>query len=143
MIDFNKRILSILKDNARASYTEIGKKVGLTGPAVAERIRKMEEKGVIQGYQTLLNPEELGLHIHAIISLRAFVGKLKPLLRDVEDFPEVINCFRITGNENIMMEVRLRDQSHLESFIDMLITYGETRTHIVLSNVVSGRSMGI
>lgn len=143
MIDFNTRILNILQENARASYTEIGKRIGLTGPAVAERIRKLEEKGVIRGYRTTLNAEALGFQLHAIISLRAFVGKLKPFLKDVQDYPEVINCFRITGNENIMMEVRLRDQHHLESFIDLLITYGETRTHIVLSEVVSERSVGL
>ncbi len=142
MIDFNNRILRILQDNARASYTDIGRKVGLTGPAVAERIRKMEEKGIIRGYRTVLDPDHLGLQLHAIISLRAFVGKLKPFLKDVKEYPEVINCFRITGNENIMMEVRLRDQAHLESFIDTLITYGETRTHIILSEVIRERSLG-
>jgi Lrp/AsnC family leucine-responsive transcriptional regulator len=65
------------------------------------------------------------------------VGKLKPFLEVVPSFKEVINCYRITGNENIMMEVVLRDQKHLETFIDTLIQYGETRTHIVLSEVVS------
>jgi Lrp/AsnC family leucine-responsive transcriptional regulator len=69
--------------------------------------------------------------------LRAFMGKLKPFLDKVKTFQEVVNCYRITGNENIIMEVVLRDQSHLEKFIDELIVYGECRTHIVLSNVVA------
>ena len=65
------------------------------------------------------------------------MGKLKPFLATVVSFDEVVNCYRITGNENIVMEVVLKDQFHLEKFIDKLIQYGETRTHIILSNVVS------
>ena len=65
------------------------------------------------------------------------MGKLKPFLEQVKTFEEVVNCYRITGNENIIMEVVLRDQFHLEKFIDKLIQYGETRTHIILSEVVS------
>jgi Lrp/AsnC family leucine-responsive transcriptional regulator len=64
------------------------------------------------------------------------MGRLKPFLEIVKNFDEVVNCYRITGNENIVMEVVLNNQKHLEKFIDQLITYGETRTHIVLSNVV-------
>jgi Lrp/AsnC family leucine-responsive transcriptional regulator len=64
------------------------------------------------------------------------MGRLKPFLQKVTAFNEVLNCYRITGNENIVMEVVLNDQRHLELFIDKLITYGETRTHIVLSNVI-------
>ena len=64
------------------------------------------------------------------------MGRLKPFLEKVKEFKEVNNCYRITGNENIIMEVVLRDQVHLEEFIDKLITYGETKTHIVLSQVV-------
>jgi Lrp/AsnC family leucine-responsive transcriptional regulator len=64
------------------------------------------------------------------------MGRLKPFLEKVTDFKEVSNCYRITGNENIIMEVVLQDQAHLEEFIDKLITYGETKTHIVLSQVI-------
>ena len=65
------------------------------------------------------------------------MGKLKPFLEMVKTLEEVINCYRITGDENIIMEVVLKDQTHLERFIDELIRYGETRTHIILSDVVS------
>ena len=64
------------------------------------------------------------------------MGKLKPFLEKVKTFNEVVNCYRITGNENIVMEVVLKNQLHLESFIDQLIIYGETKTQIVLSNVI-------
>ena len=69
------------------------------------------------------------------------MGKLKPFLDMVKSYDEVVNCYRITGNENIIMEVVLKDQKHLEKFIDELIAYGECRTHIVLSNVVSNEPL--
>jgi Lrp/AsnC family leucine-responsive transcriptional regulator len=130
------KILSCLQDNARQSNTDLAKQVGITSPAVAERIRKMEDAGIIEGYYAKVSYFETGHQLKAIITLRAFMGRLKPFIEKVTSFNEVVNCYRITGNENIVMEVVLKNQKHLEQFIDQLITYGETRTHIVLSNVV-------
>ena len=132
----NWKILEALQQNARMSFSEIGRKVGLTSPAVAERVKKMEDKGIIKGYKVQVSYNKTGHQLKAIITLKVFMGRLKPFLDKVGEFREVINCYRITGNENIILEVVLYDQAHLEVFIDKLITYGETRTHIVLSNVV-------
>ena len=137
MDDLNWRILKCLQSNARVSFSSIGREIGLTPPAVAERVKKMEDMGIIEGYRTEVSPFLVGYQLKAVIMLRAFVGKLKPFLDKVRSFDEVKNCYRITGNENIIMEVLLRDQEHLEKFIDELIVYGECRTHIVLSSVVS------
>lgn len=130
-------ILKALQQNARASLAGIGRKIGLTPPAVADRVKRMEDLGVIEGYWTSISHTRVGYQLKAIITLRAFMGKLKPFLEQVKTFEEVVNCYRITGNENIIMEVVLHDQFHLEKFIDKLIQYGETRTHIILSEVVS------
>ncbi len=135
--DLNWKILGLLQQNARQSLVEIGKKVGLTPPAVAERIKKMEDTGVLEGFKAKVSYSKAGYQLKAIITLRAFMGKLKPFLQMVPELTEVTNCYRITGNENIVMEVVLKDQGHLEEFIDRLIRYGETRTHIILSDVVS------
>ncbi|HSM62387.1 MAG TPA: Lrp/AsnC family transcriptional regulator [Gillisia sp.] len=132
----NWQILESLQKNARQSFAEIGRKVGLTSPAVAERVKKMEDSGIIKGYKAQVSYHKTGHQLKAVITLRAFMGRLKPFLEKVKEFKEVINCYRITGNENIIMEVVLYDQSHLEEFIDKLITYGETKTHIILSNVI-------
>lgn len=137
MDELNWKILDYLQNDARASFTSIGKGVGLTSPAVAERIGKMRDNGIIKGFKTVAEHQELGYQLKAIITLRAFVGKLKPFLDKVKSFDEVLNCYRITGNENIIMEVVFRNQLHLEKFIDILITYGETRTHIILSSVIT------
>jgi Lrp/AsnC family leucine-responsive transcriptional regulator len=135
----NSKILDCLQENARSSNAAIGRKVGISSPAVAERIRKMEDAGIISGYKTVVNPFETGYQLKAIIILRAFMGKLKPFLEKVKDFDEVLNCYRITGNENIVMEVVLKNQKHLEGFIDQLIVYGETKTQIVLSHIIANR----
>ena len=133
----NNKIVAALQKNARVSFAEIGRIVGLTPPAVAERVKKLEDTSVILKYNTEVSYTKMGYQLKAMITLRAFVGKLKPFLEVVKSYPEVVNCYRITGNENIMMEVVLKDQQHLETFIDTLIQYGETRTHIILSEVVS------
>ena len=135
--ELNWEILNSLQRNARETFANIGRKVGLTPPAVAERVKKMEDLGLIEGYGAHVSYTKAGHQLKAITMLRAFMGKLKPFLEKVKSFDEVVNCYRITGNENIIMEVVLKDQSHLEKFIDKLIVYGECRTHIVLSNVIS------
>ncbi|MBW1295625.1 AsnC family transcriptional regulator [Aquimarina litoralis] len=136
MDDTNWKILQLLQENARLSNAEIGRNVGLSSPAVAERIKKMEDVGVIEGYTTKVSYAKTGYQLKAIITIRAFMGRLKPFLSKISEFEEVLNCYRITGNENIIMEVVLEDQVHLQGFIDRLITYGEAKTHIILSNVV-------
>lgn len=133
----HSRILNLLQKNARISNTEIAKQVGISSPAVAERIKKMEDLGVISAYKAQVNYSALGYGLRALITVRAFMGRLKPFLHQVKSYKEVINCYRITGNENIVMEVVFENQKHLEIFIDELITYGETKTQIILSNVVA------
>ena len=134
--DINWSILHCLQQNARETNTEIARKVGITSPAVAERIHKMEDLEIIEGYFAKVSYFKTDHQLKAIITLRVFMGRLKPFMVKVKEFNEVINCYRITGNENIFMEVVLKNQQHLQQFIDQLINYGETKTHIVLSNIV-------
>lgn len=133
----NWKILNNLQRNSRESFANIGRSIGLTAPAVGERVKKMEDAGVLMGYNASVSHALTGHQLKAIISLRAFMGKLKPFLAIAPSFKEIVNCYRITGNENIVMEVVFQDQFHLEKFIDKLIQYGETRTNIVLSQVIA------
>ncbi|MAP79688.1 MAG: ArsR family transcriptional regulator [Aequorivita sp.] len=137
----NWKILDCLQKNARQPNTSIGRQVGISSPAVSERIKKMEDSGIINGYYTVVSPFEAGYQFKAIITLRAFMGKLKPFMDVVKTYDEVLNCYRITGNENFVMEVVLKNQKHLEAFIDQLIIYGETKTQIVLSHVVKNNDL--
>ena len=137
----NWKILKCLQFNARQSNAEIGRQIGISSPAISERIKKMEDAGIIYGYFTNVSPFECGYQLKAIVTLRAFMGKLKPFLSKVKTYDEVLNCYRVTGNENIVMEVVLKNQKHLETFIDQLISYGETKTQIVLSQVVENNEV--
>ncbi len=137
----NWKILKCLQKNARQSNSEIGRTVGISSPAVSERIKKMEDSGIILGYNTSVSTYEAGYQLKAFITLRAFMGMLKPFMEKVKSYDEVLNCYRITGNENFVMEVALKNQKHLEQFIDQLIVYGETKTQIVLSNVVKNNEV--
>jgi len=137
----NWKILKCLQRNARQSNAEIGREVGVSSPAVSERIKKMEDSGIIEGFKASISAYEVGYQLKAIITLRAFMGMLKPFLEKVKTYPEVLNCYRITGNENFVMEVALKDQKHLEQFIDQVIVYGETKTQIVLSHVVKNNEV--
>lgn len=139
--NLNWKILKCLQQNARQSNAEIGRQVGVTSPAVSERIKKMEDLGIIQGYKTLVSPFDIGYQLKAIITMRAFMGKLKPFMDKVKTYDEIVNCYRITGDENFVMEVVLKNQKHLEQFIDQLIIYGETKTQIVLSHVVKQKEL--
>lgn len=137
----NYKILNCLQNNSRQTNTQISKYVGISSPAVAERIRKMEDAGIIEGYHAQISSYELGYQLRALITMKAFMGKLKPFLSKVKTLNEVVNCYRITGDENIVMEVVLYNQKHLEQFIDQLITYGETKTQIILSSVLENQAL--
>lgn len=135
--NIHAKILNALQSNARISNTQIAASVGISSAAVAERIKKMEDCSVISGYHAKVNPRMLGHGLRALITVRAFMGRLQPFLHKIKTYDEVVNCYRITGNENIVMEVFFKDQLHLELFIDELISYGETKTQIILSDVIS------
>ena len=135
--NIHAKILNTLQSNARISNTQIAVSVGISSAAVAERIKKMEDCSVISGYHAKVNPRMLGHGLRALITVRAFMGRLQPFLHKIKTYDEVVNCYRITGNENIVMEVFFKDQLHLELFIDELISYGETKTQIILSDVIS------
>ncbi|MFL1895962.1 Lrp/AsnC family transcriptional regulator [Aquimarina sp. 2-A2] len=136
MDSVNWKILKLLQANARISNAEIGRAIGLSSPAVAERIKRMEDEDIIKGYGAKISYFKVGYQLKAIITLKAFMGRLQPFLIKVKEFDEVLSCYRITGNENIIMEVVLKDQMHLQEFIDSLITYGEAKTHIILSSLI-------
>jgi len=128
------KIISRLQLNSRASFVEIGKKIGLSPSSVRERVQRLEETNVIKAYKVQLNYSKLGYGLEVMIMLKMFSGKLKDFNKQVQDFPEISELYRITGPHNIFMKVVLKDQSHLQQFIDRLLLYGEPTTHLILSD---------
>ena len=139
--DIGWRILQELQANARISFTELGRRVNLTPPAVADRVRRLEEAGVIVGYRVQLDNERIGLPLVAIIRLRAPGEKCSAFGRELEgeDYPEILDAHRITGTESYVLKAVLRDVEHLEHLIDRLMPWGETTTSVVLSSPVTHR----
>jgi Lrp/AsnC family leucine-responsive transcriptional regulator len=128
------QILELLQENARLSYAEIGRRVGLSLPAAAERVRRLEETGIIEGYHTQINPEKLGLSVTAFIRVSVPVEKYPQFTALVRNLAEVLECHHVTGVEAFVMRVVVTSISHLESLVTQLSQYGQTTTSIVMSS---------
>ena len=123
-----------LQQNARLSYSELGQRVGLSSPAVADRMRKMEEAGIITAYRAEVNLTNLGLPVTAIIRLGSMAGQnCRNVVPQVSKIPEVLECYRVTGSDSVVIKVVATSVDHLEHIIDQLSLYGEPTTSIVLS----------
>jgi len=133
--DIDLKIINILKRNARASFAEIGREIALSPSSIRERIQKLEDQEIIKSYNIKLDHAMLGNGLEVFIMLKIFDGKLKIILSEITTYPEVLEAFRITGPYNIHMRVALRDQLHLQQFIDKLIIYGSPTTHLILSEL--------
>jgi len=132
----NWKIVAELQQNGRISFAELGRRVGLTLPAVAERVRKMEDAGVITGYRADIDPAKIGLPITAFIRISVTGDVLARITRTVREMPEVLECHRGTGADSFTMKVAVESIEHLEKLIDKLTPVGTTSTSIVLSTLV-------
>src|SRR6266566_3483110 len=131
-------ILEALQENARLSFSELGQRVGLSSPAVAERVRRMEDAGIISGYRAEVNTAKIGYPITAIIRISNSPGeRCTRLSTFAQEIPEVLECYRVTGSDSLIMKVMASSVVHLESLIDRLSEHGLLTTSIVLSTVVS------
>jgi Lrp/AsnC family leucine-responsive transcriptional regulator len=127
-------ILATLQENARLSFAELGRRVGLSLPAVAERVRRMEEAGVITGYRAQVNAKKIGLPITAFVRLSVRGDQYPEVIALARTMPEVRECHHLTGADSFIMKVVAASIPHLESMITRLSSYGQTTTSIVLSS---------
>lgn len=138
MIDkTDRKLIELLKVNSKTSFAELSKKVSLSPSSVRERINKMEDMGAIKGYTLEMDQSLLGNSLEVFILLKVFTGKLQFAILELKKFPEILKAHRITGPHNFHLRVALRDQLHLQQFIDKLITLGEPTTHLILSELGS------
>lgn len=129
------KILDKLEKNSRLSFAEIGRIIGLSPSATRERVQRLENAGVIARYGIEVNNRLLGYDIEAFILVKVFHGKLKPFLNAVGGFPEVRKAYRITGGQNLHLEVIVKDRLQLQNLIDQIMVYGDTVTQLVLSEI--------
>ncbi len=132
--DFNWKIIEELQMDARITIVEIGKRIGLSAPAVAERIKKLEEEGYIKGYRTVVDFDKLGLSVPVFISYKATKMSHGDMIKMVDKMPEVMDWYGITGAHCSMLKVIVASTKELETIIEKLQEFGETSTSIILSN---------
>lgn len=136
----NLRLLTELRDNPRVSMAELARRVGMSSPSVTERVRRMEEAGIIRGYRLDLNPAPLGLPIAAYIRVRPNPGQLPRVAELAERIPEVVECHRVTGDDCFIMKVHIPAMDQLDRLLDRFLLYGTTTTSIIQSSPVPVRS---
>jgi Lrp/AsnC family leucine-responsive transcriptional regulator len=136
-----KMLIELQKD-ARISFAELGRRVGLTTPAVALRVRRMEEEGIIRAYRAEISPSHVGLPITAYIRM-SIVGDVLPrLTAHLRTMTEIVECYRGTGVDSFIMKVNVISVEHLNDVIDRLTPYGTTSTSLVLGAVVEKSLLG-
>jgi len=133
------RILDALARDARSSIAELARLVGLSPPSVSERIARLEEAGVIEGYTLTISPKALGLPIAAWLRIRPVPGQLQTVMEILQGLPEIVECDRITGEDCFIARAHVRSVDELERLIDWIIPYAMTNTSIIQSSPVKRR----
>jgi Lrp/AsnC family transcriptional regulator, leucine-responsive regulatory protein len=137
----NRRLLAELQSDARLSLAELGRRVDLSAPAVAERLGRLERAGVIAGYRAELDPRALGYTLAGVLRIRPAPRQIAAVAELARGTPEVVECHRITGEDCFIMKLHVRSVEHLEEVIDRFTPYGQTTTSIVQSSPVPARGV--
>ena len=132
----NIRVLEELQRDPRLTMSELGRRVGMSSPSVTERVRRLEEAGVIRGYSLDINPAALGLPITAYIRVRPSPGQLSRVAELAQQIPEVAECHRVTGEDCFILKVYIPAIDQLDRLLDCFLLYGLTTTSIIQSSPV-------
>lgn len=137
--EVNLRLLRELQQDPRLTMVELGRRIGMSSPAVTERVRRMEEAGIILGYRIEINPAALGLPISAYVRVRPNPGQLPKIAQLAEQISEVIECHRVTGEDCFILKVLIPSMAQLDQLLDRFLLYGSTTTSIIQSSPVQPR----
>jgi Lrp/AsnC family leucine-responsive transcriptional regulator len=143
MDDIDRQLLKALQASGRLSRSELGRRIGLSGTATADRLRRLEDEGVIRGYHAELDPRRLGYSVAAIMRIRPVLGQLKKIAEVAQATPEVVECHRVTGEDCYVMKLYVRSMDDLEELLDRFTSFGQTTTSIIHSSPVPGRGAPI
>jgi Lrp/AsnC family transcriptional regulator, leucine-responsive regulatory protein len=141
--DTNRLLLTELQADARLSHAELGRRVSLSAPAVAERLQRLRDAGVIRGYSAEVDPEAVGYALSALLRIRPFARELRKVAEVARDTPEVTECLRVTGDDCFVMTLHVRGVAHLEEVIDRFTPYGQTTTSLIQSAPVPRRGLTV
>ncbi len=129
------KILELLQENARLSFAQIAREVGLSPSAVGERVQRLEDTEVITGYTTKVNAVKLGWSLSAFIMMSVNRINFQPFTDALDQFPEMLSCTRVTGKDCLIMKFLLKDSKHLEEVINRLAQHGEPTTLLILNEL--------
>jgi Lrp/AsnC family leucine-responsive transcriptional regulator len=135
----NIRLLQELRHDPRLTMAELGRRVGMSSPAVTERVRRLEEAGVILGYRLDLNPAALGLPLTAYVRIRPNPGQLPRIAALAQSIPEVVECHRITGEDCFILKVHFPAMDQLDRILDRFLLHGVTTTALIQSSPIPPR----
>lgn len=138
----DKKIIEILQEDGRISMKDLGKLIGLTSPAVSERIKRLENCGIISGYKAIINPDALGRNIKAFIHI-SLPGSQSyaEFLENAKSDPRIVECHHITGDDCSLLKVLVRNMQELENVIDSIKKIGSTKTSVILSTPIQAKSI--
>jgi Lrp/AsnC family leucine-responsive transcriptional regulator len=134
-------ILHALQEDARLSFKQLARRVGLSPPATTERVRRLEDAGIITGYHAAVDAARVGWPIRVVMRLMTTEEGYARFVRAVGGMPEVMACHRVTGDDAFILEARVTSTAHLERLIDGLRPYGQSVTAVVLSSLVEARAL--
>jgi Lrp/AsnC family leucine-responsive transcriptional regulator len=137
--DTDRRIISELTTDGRVSFAELGRRVSLSAPAVAERVQRLERAGVITGYRAEVDPRQLGYQLTAIVRIKPAPGQLPRIPELAAEIPEIGECHRITGEDCFYLTVHLRSIDELGALLDRFLVYGETTTSLINASPIPRR----
>jgi Lrp/AsnC family leucine-responsive transcriptional regulator len=138
--EVNLRILAALGDDPRLNAAELARRVGMSAPAVRERVTRLEESGVIRGYRLDVDPAMLGLPVSAWVRIRPGPGQLPKIAELAERTPEVSECHRISGDDCFLLKVHVAGIEALEALLDRFLLHGQTTSSFVVSTPVAPRA---
>lgn len=137
--DLDAKILQLLVRDARLSLAELGRQVGLSAPSVSERLRRMEDEGVIESYTAVMNPQAIGLPVSAYIRVQPVPGKMKKVLEIINGLPEIVRCDRVTGGDCFIARAHVQSIGDLEALVDELAPFAMTDTSVIQSTPIPYR----
>lgn len=138
--DVDVMILEILHENARISMKDLGSQVSLTSPAVSERVKRLENSGVISAYRAIINPDALGKRIKAFINITVHTGDYSDFIKNADKDPRIVECHHITGEDSLLLKVVVNSMDELENVIESIKDIGVTKTSVVLSTPIQTKS---
>ena len=137
----NLKLLRLLRDDPRTSVSELARRIGMSAPAVRDRLHRLEEAGVIKGYRLEIAPQALGYPIAAYVRVRPMPGKLPKIAELAERMPQVVECHRVTGEDCFILKVYLGELDALDRILDRFLAYGQTTTSLVQSSPIPNRGL--